>query len=147
MISDKVLIDGTTCLQDIHFDFLFMVLHKKVSLMQNHFTYWLRVNFLWFKSMILFNLWLQTYTRLIGSRSFQNYAFKGWLSLETMKLWLLVLTKTLFFMTLIRDHSSITSSWFWPFLTHPPTLSSDVIISYTHLKHDVIISSYPPTYL
>jgi hypothetical protein len=38
---------------------------------------------------------------LIGSRSFQNYAFKGWLSLETMKLWLLVLTKTLFLMTLI----------------------------------------------
>ena len=29
----------------------------------------------------------------------------------------------------------------------PPTLSSDVIISNTHLKHDVIISSYPPTYL
>ena len=28
-------------------------------------------------------------------------AFKGWLSLETMKLWLLVLTKTLFLMTLI----------------------------------------------
>ena len=40
-----------------------------------------------------------------------------------------------------------TSSWFWTFLTHPPTLSSDVSISYTHLKHDVIISSYPPTYL
>ena len=29
---------------------------------------------------------------------------------------------------------------------HPPTLSSDVIISYTHLNDDVIISSYPPTY-
>ena len=29
---------------------------------------------------------------LIGSRSFQNYAFNGWLALETMKLWLLVLT-------------------------------------------------------
>ena len=29
----------------------------------------------------------------------------------------------------------------------PPTqLSSDVIISYTHLNDDVIISSYPPTY-
>ncbi len=41
------------------------------------------------------------HTGLIGSRSFQNYAFKGWLSLETMKLWLLVLTKTLFLMTLI----------------------------------------------
>ena len=25
--------------------------------------------------------------------------------------------------------------------------TADVIISYTHLKHDVIISSYPPTYL
>ena len=36
-----------------------------------------------------------------GSRSFQNYAFKGWLFLETMKLWLLVLTKTLLLMTLI----------------------------------------------
>jgi hypothetical protein len=41
------------------------------------------------------------HTGLIGSRSFQNYAFKGCLSLETMKLWLLVLTKTLFLMTLI----------------------------------------------
>ena len=41
------------------------------------------------------------HTGLIGSRSFQNYAFKGWLSLETMKLWLLVLSKTLFLMTLI----------------------------------------------
>ena len=29
----------------------------------------------------------------------------------------------------------------------PPTLSSDIIISYTHLKHDVIVSSYMPTYL
>ena len=29
---------------------------------------------------------------------------------------------------------------------YPPTLSSDVSISFTHLKHDVIISSYPPTY-
>ena len=28
----------------------------------------------------------------------------------------------------------------------PPTLSSDVIISYTHLNDDIIISSYPPTY-
>ena len=37
------------------------------------------------------------HTGLIGSRSFQNYAFKRWFSLETMKLWLLVLTKTLFF--------------------------------------------------
>ena len=41
------------------------------------------------------------HTGLIYSRSFQNYAFKGWLSLETMKLWLLVLPKTLFLMTLI----------------------------------------------
>ena len=41
------------------------------------------------------------HTGPIGSRSFQNYAFKGWLFLETMKLWLLVLTKTLFLMTLI----------------------------------------------
>ena len=41
------------------------------------------------------------HTGLIGSRSFQNYAFKGWFSLETMKLWLLVLTKTLFLMTLV----------------------------------------------
>ena len=37
------------------------------------------------------------HTGLICSRFFQNYAFKGWLSLETMKLWLLVLTKILFF--------------------------------------------------
>ena len=41
------------------------------------------------------------HTGLIGSRSFQNYAFKGWLFLETMKLWLLLLTKTLFLMTLM----------------------------------------------
>ena len=32
----------------------------------------------------------QAHTGLISSRSFQNYAFKVWLSLETMKLWLLV---------------------------------------------------------
>ena len=41
------------------------------------------------------------HTGLICFRSFQNYAFRGWLSLETMKLWLLVLTKALFLMTLI----------------------------------------------
>ena len=46
-------------------------------------------------------LQLRTHTGLICSRSFQNYAFKGWVSLETMKLWLLALTKTLFLMTLI----------------------------------------------
>ena len=40
--------------------------------------------------------------RFICSRCFQNYAFKGWLSLEIMKFWLLVLTKTLFLMTLIK---------------------------------------------
>ena len=41
------------------------------------------------------------HTGLICFRFFQNYAFKGWLSLETMKLWLSVLTKPLFLMTLI----------------------------------------------
>ena len=41
------------------------------------------------------------HTGLICSRFFQKYAYKGWLSLETMKFWLLVLTKTLFLMTLI----------------------------------------------
>ena len=41
------------------------------------------------------------HTGLICFRSFQNYAFKGWLSLKTMKLWLSVLTKPLFLMTLI----------------------------------------------
>ena len=41
------------------------------------------------------------HTGLICFRSFQNYAFKGWLSLETIKLWLLVLIKPLFLMTLI----------------------------------------------
>ena len=41
------------------------------------------------------------HTGLIDSRSIQNYAFKEWLSLETIKLWLLVLTKTLFLMALI----------------------------------------------
>ena len=41
------------------------------------------------------------HTGLICSRSFQNYAFKGCLSLKTMKLWLLVLTKTLFLIVLI----------------------------------------------
>ena len=41
------------------------------------------------------------HTGLISSISFQNYDFKGCLSLETTKLWLLVLIKTLFLMTLI----------------------------------------------
>ena len=41
------------------------------------------------------------HTGLICSRSFQNYAFKGCLFLKTMKLWLLVLTKTLFLIVLI----------------------------------------------
>ena len=41
------------------------------------------------------------HTGLTCSRSIQNYAFKGWLSLQTMKLWLLVLTKTPFVVTLI----------------------------------------------
>ena len=27
-------------------------------------------------------------------------------------------------LTYLRDHSSITSSWFWPFLTHPPYQTS-----------------------
>ena len=39
------------------------------------------------------------HTGLIGSRSFHNYAFKGGLSLETMKLWLS--DKNTFLMTLI----------------------------------------------
>ena len=42
------------------------------------------------------------HTGLICSRLFQNYAFKGWLSLETMKLWLFVLTKTPFLIALIK---------------------------------------------
>ena len=33
----KVLLDGTTCLKDIHFDFLLMFLHRKVSKMQKTF--------------------------------------------------------------------------------------------------------------
>ena len=41
------------------------------------------------------------HTGLIWFRSFQNYAFKGWLSLETMKLWLFLVTKPLFLKTLI----------------------------------------------
>ena len=41
------------------------------------------------------------HTGLIGSRFIQNHAFKGWLSEETIKLWLLVLTKTLFLIALI----------------------------------------------
>ena len=41
----KVLLDGTTCLQDVHFDFHFMFLHKKVTVIQKHFTYWLELNF------------------------------------------------------------------------------------------------------
>ena len=39
---------------------------------------------------------VEWHTGLISSRSFENYAFKGWVSLKIMKLWLLVLTKTLF---------------------------------------------------
>ena len=34
MSSDKVLTDGTTCFKDIHFDFLFMFLYKKASVIQ-----------------------------------------------------------------------------------------------------------------
>ena len=41
----KVLLDGTTCLKDVHFDFHFMFLHKKVSVIQKYFTYWLELNF------------------------------------------------------------------------------------------------------
>ena len=41
------------------------------------------------------------HTGLICFRSFHNYAFKGWLSLETMKLWLFLVTKPLFLKTLI----------------------------------------------
>ena len=41
------------------------------------------------------------HTGLICFRSFQNYAFKWWLSLETMKLWLLLSTKAPFLMNLI----------------------------------------------
>ena len=37
------------------------------------------------------------HTGLICFRSFQNYAFRGWLSLETMKLWLFVLKKNTIF--------------------------------------------------
>ena len=65
-------------------------------------------NYFWRGILIFMPLWFHkknqggiNHTGLIGSRSFQNYAFKGWLSLETMKLWLLALTKTLFLMTLI----------------------------------------------
>ena len=38
----------------------------------------------------------QRHTSLIGSKSFHKYIFKGCISLKTLKLWLLVLTKTLF---------------------------------------------------
>ena len=36
------------------------------------------------------------HTGLIGSKPFQNYAFKGCISLKTLKFWLLVLTRTFF---------------------------------------------------
>ena len=35
-------------------------------------------------------MYIAGHTGLIGSKSFHNYAFKGWIYLETMKLWLLV---------------------------------------------------------
>ena len=38
-VSNKVLTDDTTCLKDIHPDFLFMFLHEQVFGMQNYFTY------------------------------------------------------------------------------------------------------------
>ena len=50
---------------------------------------------------------LLLHTGLISSRSFQNYAFKGWLSPETMKLWLLVLKKKLFFIELDYESDSL----------------------------------------
>ena len=39
----KVLTDGTTYSKDIHFYFIFMSMYKKASVMQKHFTYWLRM--------------------------------------------------------------------------------------------------------
>ena len=50
------------------------------------------------------------HTGLIGSKSFRNYAFKGCISLETLKLWLLLLKKITFLMAtlaLISDISDI----------------------------------------
>ena len=45
----------------------------------------------------------------LESRPFQNYAFRGWLSLEIMKLWLLAVTKTLFY---DLDHKAGTEQHF-----------------------------------
>ena len=42
---------------------------------------------------------------------------------------------------MLRDHSS---ACFWPFYTHPRYQQTSVF-PYIHLKHDVSISSYPPT--
>ena len=44
------------------------------------------------------------HTGLICFRSFHNYAFKGWLSLETMKLYLFLVTKPLFLKTFNNIH-------------------------------------------
>ena len=46
MSSDKVLTDGTTCLRDKHFDFLFMLLYKKASVIQKMFLLIKRVLFM-----------------------------------------------------------------------------------------------------
>ena len=45
--------------------FSFHVLYKKVSRMQKKINYWLEVIFLWFKSMILCNLWLGMHASLV----------------------------------------------------------------------------------
>ena len=60
-----------------------------------------KINCAEYKAMMADRYGLLSHTGLIGSRSIQNYAFKGWLSLENMKLWLLLLIKTPFLMTLI----------------------------------------------
>ena len=55
----------------------------------------------WYNLLTCVLMHLCVHTGLICSRSIQNHAFKGCLSLETMKLWQLVLTRKLFLMTLI----------------------------------------------
>ena len=60
-----------------------------------------KINCAEYKAMMADRYGLLSHTGLIGSRFIQNYAFKGWLSLENMKLWLLLLIKTPFLMTLI----------------------------------------------
>ena len=56
----------------------------------------LHIYYLWYFRTGGIILYHEGHTGIIASKSFHNYAFKGCISLKSLKLWLLVLTKPLF---------------------------------------------------